>query len=460
VTAVEHTPTGAPDAQAAGGDRWATAAPLALVALFSGVVLYATFGKGFAYAGWPPVFVGEALLVVVVVAALRRGLVFPRNVLAAVTAFVAAVALVQVALERTHASVPLQETIRGVAPIYYSAYAFAAFSLLRGYERGVGAASVVATIDRGMTRALPYMVAALAAIASLAFIDPALPTWPGSGAQLFAKKGADLAVGLVIVLPFVMARRDVTRRVLPSWALPAVWWFSVLVATRSRGALFAIIVGALVVRPNVARWLRVGLVIATIVLVLYVSGVTITMQRREVSYDAATDAVASVVGGKEEDEIGGGYVGTAEWRAKWWSDIWDDVTGQDMLLAGYGWGDNLAVRYGVVPSSAADDPRVLRLPHNIFFSLAGRAGLVLAVAFIAVPVFTIARTFRGGGSTSLPVQAARGALAATLAAGLVDVHLESPQGGILLWTLTGFLWWATAARLPEPRAVRPPATVG
>ena len=131
-------------------------------------------------------------------------------------------------------------------------------------------------------------------------------------------------------------------------------------------------------------------------LALYVSGATITMQRREVSYDALTDAVASVVGGKPEDEIGGGYVGTAEWRARWWSDIWDDVAAQDMYLTGHGWGDNLAVRYGIVPASAADDPRVLRLPHNIFFSLAGRAGLVVAVAFIAIPVLTIARTFRDG----------------------------------------------------------------
>ena len=80
-----------------------------------------------------------------------------------------------------------------------------------------------------------------------------------------------------------MARRDVTRRLVPSWALPAVWWFSVLVVTRSRGAVLAILVGALVMRPNGVRLARVGFVIATIVLLLYVSGLTITMQRREVS---------------------------------------------------------------------------------------------------------------------------------------------------------------------------------
>ena len=44
-----------------------------------------------------------------------------------------------------------------------------------------------------------------------------------------------------------------------------------------------------------------------------------------------------------------------------------------MVLHGRGWGDNLALRHGVTPALAADDPRVLRLPHNIFFSLVGRA---------------------------------------------------------------------------------------
>jgi O-Antigen ligase len=430
-----------------------------LVILFAGVLLYATFGKGFAYAGWPPVFVGEVLLAVVIVGALRQGFVFPRTPLAAATAVIAAVTLVQVAIERTHVVVPLQETVRGAAPVYYAAFAFSTYSLLRAYERAAGATAVVATLERAMMRVVPFMLVALAAIASLAFLDPTLPTWPGSGAQLFARKGADLAVGLVITLPFVMARRRVARPLLPAWALPAVWWAAVIVASRSRGALLAIIVGTLVARPNIVRWLRVGLVIAAIVLFLYVSGVTITMQRREVSYDALTDAAASVVGGKPDDEIGGGYVGTAQWRTRWWGDIWDDVNAQDMYLAGHGWGDNLAVRYGVVPASAADDPKVLRLPHNIFFSLAAHAGVVLAVAFIAVPVLTVARTFRDG-PASLSVQAARGTLAAALTAAMFDVHIESPQGGIMLWTLTGFLWWTSAGRLAEVRPRAEPAPVG
>ena len=55
------------------------------------------------------------------------------------------------------------------------------------------------------------------------------------------------------------------------------------------------------------------------------------------------------------------------------------------------------------------------------------------------------------------VQAARGALVAGIATGLVDVYLEAPQGGILFWSLLGYLWWALAkpidGAVPEAPAV-------
>ena len=67
----------------------------------------------------------------------------------------------------------------------------------------------------------------------------------------------------------------------------------------------------------------------------------------------------------------------------------------------------MAVRYGVVPASLPTT-EVLRLPHNILSR--SPAGPVSSWhPFIAVPVLTIARTFRTGGPTPLPVQAARGA---------------------------------------------------
>lgn len=429
--------------------------PLVLRVLFVGLMLYAAFGKGFAYAGWPPVFVGEVLLAVVVAAAVRPWAAIPRNAAALVTAGLVGLAIVQFAIDLLVAAVPLQETLRGLAPIAYSAYAFGVFALLRDHERRVGRHAVVALVQRGMTRATPWVLGAVVVLAALLLVEPAgLPTWPTSGVSLLLTKSGDIAVTLVLFASLLFSAGAAERFGARRPVLVAMWAGAALLVTfRSRGALLALIIGLVVMRPHVARITKVALAALAVVLTLYVSGLSIEVGGREISYDAVGDAVGSVLGAGPEDEIGSNYLDTTNWRADWWSDIWGDVRDERMVLHGGGWGDNLALRHGVTPSLAADDPRVLRLPHNIFFSLAGRAGLVTAIAFLLVPLLTIVRTVRGtGGGRERPlVEAARGGVAAAVVTGFSDIYLESPQGGILFWCLIGFLWWTAAPGIgPAP----------
>src|SRR5690606_41875837 len=102
-----------------------------LVLLFVVVASYAAFGKGFAYAGVPPVFVGEVVLVVVVVAVLVRPTPLPRHAAAAIAVGVAARSAVQLAIDRLDPAAPLVETLRGLAPIYDAPLAYAANALPR-----------------------------------------------------------------------------------------------------------------------------------------------------------------------------------------------------------------------------------------------------------------------------------------------------------------------------------------
>jgi hypothetical protein len=236
---------------------------------------------------------------------------------------------------------------------------------------------------------------------------------------------------------------------------------ALLVAFRSRGALLALVLGVVVMRPHAVRLAKAVFAVLVVVLVLYLTGISIAVRGREVSYDAIGDAVASVLGAGPEDQIGSNYLATTNWRGDWWSSIWDDVKAEHMVLHGRGWGDNLALRHGVTPALAADDERVLRLPHNVFFSIAGRAGVLTAVGFLVVPLLTVVRTFTRPPerSTRLTVQAARGAVTGAVATGLVDIFLESPQGGILFWSLIGFLWWATAPAV-EPATPDADRSVG
>lgn len=440
------------------GDATERAAkPVSLRLLFVGLMFYAAFGKGFAYAGWPPVFVGEVLLAVVLLAAMRPWAAVPRNGAALVTAGLAGLAIVQFGLDRLAGTVPLQETLRGLAPVYYSAYAFGVFALLRGHEHSVGRHDLLALVDRGMTRATPWVLSAVTMLATLLLLEPeGLPTWPSSGVSLLLTKSGDIAVTLVLFASLLFSARASERFGSRRPVLVAMWAIaSVLVTFRSRGALLALMAGLVIMRPNPVRIAKTALASIALVLTLYVTGLSVAVGGREISYEAIGDAVGSMLGAGPEDQIGSNYLDTTNWRADWWGDIWTDVREEHMLFHGRGWGDNLALRHGVTPALAADDPRVLRLPHSIFFSLAGRAGLVSAIGFLLVPALTIVRTFRkdDAGPGRPLVEAARGAVAAAVVTGFSDIYLESPQGGILFWSLIGFLWWAAAvpieAALPD-----------
>jgi hypothetical protein len=433
-------------------------APFALRALFVGLMLYAAFGKGFAYAGWPPVFVGEVLLATVLVASLRTRWALPTNAAAGITAGLLAMAAVQFVSDRLGATVPLLETLRGLAPVYYSALAFGAYALLRDYELRVGRRAVIDAIGRAAARAAPFVLGVLLVLSGLLLVrPPGLPVWPASGVPVLLTKPGDIAVALVLFVPLVRSPALAGKvRLPPSIVMTMVIFTGVLITFRSRGALLALVVGLIVARPNPVRIAR-GLLAATaVLLLLFVTGLRFEVSQREVSFDAARDAAASLVASQPDDEIGSNLVGTRNWRAEWWSGIWDDATDERMVLHGHGWGDNLAVRYGVIAPTSGDEARVLRLPHSIAFSLIGRAGIVFAVGFLAVPVVTIVRSLRqrSSGAPGPLVNGARGAVAAALVTSLSGVYIESPQGGILLWSLLGFLWWATARPIggPDPGA--------
>jgi hypothetical protein len=196
-----------------------------------------------------------------------------------------------------------------------------------------------------------------------------------------------------------------------------------------------------------------------------VSGLSIRVDAdREVDARSAVEAVVSIFGGTDDTTAGSNYVATREWRADWWSDSWADVESERMVLHGTGWGDNLAVRSGIDGPALADDPLGLRLPHTIYSSLAGRAGVVVACVFVAIPLVTLARTYRrraGDAHAPLAVEVARAGLTAGTVSAMADIYFESPQGGILLWSLIGLLWWiASPAMRSDPIDLTASAAAG
>ncbi|MDD9350586.1 hypothetical protein, partial [Mumia sp.] len=309
----------------------------ALRYLFVGLVLYAALGKGFAYAGWPPVFVGELLLVLVLVSAARSSALLPRTAPAAVTALLVGMAAVQFAIDRLSGTVPLLETVRGLAPVYYSGFAFGIYALLRDWEARTSRSHVEDTVGEVVARAAPVVAPVLLGLAALLLVEPGwLPTWPGSGVPMLLTKPGDIAVTLVLLVSVLRSPRPGTSVLVPR--APTIVMLSVtalLVIGRSRGALLTLIVGLLVARPRPDRIIKGILAGVTLLLALYVSGLRIEVAHRELSYAAAMDAVASLAGTEPSDEIQGNYVGTRNWRTEWWEAIWADATGDRLVLHGY-----------------------------------------------------------------------------------------------------------------------------
>jgi hypothetical protein len=444
----------------AGGAQSADAAPTArtdatarrvepvLVVLFGGLVLYAALGKGFAYAGWPPLFVGEVLLALVLLATWHANAAVPRNIPAAVTAGLVGIAAIQVTVDVLDGGHELIEIARGVAPITYAAFAFGMYALLRRWEGGAGRRQVLATIDATVARLVPLIIATLAVLASVLLTGTTWgPRWPGSGVPMLLTKPGDIAVTVVLVAPYVLrataSGRPVARRRLMFGLWVAV---SLLISFRSRGALLALAAGLLVARPRPERVLRMVVAVGVLLFVLYLTGVTVRAGNREISYQEVGRIVTSIVDSDAEDAPGSNLVGTRHFRTDWWGAIWDDALQRPMLVTGNGWGDNLTLRYHGQSEERADDPRALRSPHDIFFSLVGRAGLITAFAFVFVPLATVWRALArpGAGRDLRIVEGVRGAVVASLTTALADVYLESPQGAILYWSLIGFLWWVTA----------------
>jgi hypothetical protein len=368
----------------------------------------------------------------------------------------------------------LLETARGVAPIYYAVFAFAVCQALRQAEYKEGRTAVLRRVEAASLRCLPLVLSVLCALALMLVIDPTVrlsPLWPGSQSPMLLSKSTDIVVGLAISLPLL--RRLRANRGLGAegcggdrmirWAshhsvwLGGLWLITALfAAARSRGALLALAAATLSLSLRPGRLLKVAASCCAIVLVLFLTDVSINVgANRAVNARSIVDSVSSVV--SDSSDSSGNFVGTREWRAEWWSSIWEDAVDHSWFLRGTGWGDNLAIRYGIVDSSSRDDPLVLRAPHNIFFSLLGRAGFLVAVMFLTVPALALLGSFRGGVSARRPslVEMARAAVVAGVVSAFTDVYYESPQGAILLWAAVGVMWWYAAPSMEPTRpAVR------
>jgi hypothetical protein len=411
------------------GDRY-----LALLAIV--LLGYALMGKGFAYLGLPPLYVGEIALLTGIVVFLRTGALvaslttLPSLVLVAVMVWV---------LARTipFMSVYGFDSLRDSTIVMYGGFAFIVIGLLLEDARRID------TVLRYYNVLLVSFPAIFVGFFLTRFWSGYIPVifGPVPIVDITASAvGTHLAGTMVFVLIGY-------RKVSPAWILV---WFATLamVATTNRGATLAALVPvmfAMLVLGRLRQLLTVMLTAVSIFGVILALETSFTqsnenerLTERQVSARQIVENAKSIVG-----QSGQQNEGTKEWRLNWWKIIINDTVYGPLFWTGKGFGINLADDDGF---DGPRSPSPLRSPHNAHMTVLARAGVPGIVLWSILLI-----SWAGMQLNAMLCARARGherwvelflfvfcyAISILINA-TFDVTLEGPMQGIWFWCLFGF----------------------
>jgi hypothetical protein len=411
--------------------RWVDRYVLFLVLVLMG---YALGGRGFAYLGLPPLFIGEMALVAGVGAlVLSQG--WTR--LFQSPAILALVPFVLLGICRTLIDLPEYgvDAVRDAAIYYYAAFALIVGGLIVSEPRRL------MTILQ-LYRRFGFIFLVGIPIVALIYrgLHESLPHWPWGDTPIIQEKEGDVMVHLAGILAFWNA--GLAGEVVWGWATLLAINAAILGQVDRAGLLsFGTSVGAgFIYRPKgKIAWYLIGGVVAA-VLVLAITDVHIEIpggKGRELSFDQIKLNLTSITGDSGLE----GMDSTKEWRTSWWKDIINDnLTGRHRW-SGRGFGINLADEYGY--QVQADHS--LRSPHDAHMTVLARMGapgLALWAALQITWIFCVAKAYLDSRrARDVRWQGIFFFLAVYWLAFLInasfDVFLEGPMGGIWFWSVFG-----------------------
>ncbi|MGE0652376.1 MAG: O-antigen ligase family protein [Alphaproteobacteria bacterium] len=404
---------------------------------------YALFGKGFAYLGHYPVFVGEVCLLVGCIQFLRSTgwRLIPRC-----TCSLAIVAFMTWGVVRTAPFLPVHglDALRDAAVWGYGAFALLVAAALRGAGAVRPAVALYAA-------AAPVYLAIVPAIYLLFRVaEPALPVWPGTDVTIIFHKAGDIGVhvGAAAAALVVGLDRRVgcgersSDRVLEWMAWLGFGATVVLLAAIKRAGFLAVVTALAIacsLRPGWRILRPVGL-IALVAGFMAVSGLTVNFgeRQRPVSIEMFGQSMKSLVGETDVAHLDG----PANWRIEWWRTIIGYTILGDRFWTGKGYGMSLAVADGFLDAEFPTN----RLPHNGHMTILARSGvpglalwLLVNASFVYAVMRRLSTVRKAGEAAEVAVGAwLLAAWAAFIVNMTFDVYLEGPQGGIWFWSLIGF----------------------
>ncbi len=412
------------------GQRMIPVFHVSLVAILIG---YAFLGRGMAYVGVAPLFVGEMVLglgLLAIVVSLPTARWHPVHLV--IGLFMAW------GLLRTipYLSVNGLDALRDGVAYGYAVFAIAVSLTVR--RRHI---EPLLALYRWWIPVFVFWVP-IAAVVAIMLAD-SLPLVPGSDVPIIVFKGGDTGVHLGAIGAFmVLGLGHASVHAVRDSVIWLGWLLAVAVAgTLNRGGMVAasMMSLALLFGRGGTRW--ISLIVVGLFLVAMVGlldpQVDIGVYRR-FSVDQIVSNVLSVFGSGNNDPI---LEGTKAWRLRWWDQIIRYTIGGEFFWSGKGFGINLADADGF--QVLADGS--LRAPHNGHIEILARAGvpgLALWVAVQAAFGLTMLRAaIRARGAGSLRLVGVAGWIIVYWLAALInasfDVYLQNPMGGIWFWSVIG-----------------------
>lgn len=405
-----------------------------------GVLLlgYAIGGRGFAYLGIPPLFVGEMVLAaglaVVVLARrpLRLALTPSMWVLAALGGWVVVRVVPGVMTYGVDA-------VRDAMVVGYGLFAFIVAGLV--LERPERLADMLRRYRAVVVGVLLFTWGLYLAVR----LSPdSFPTWPWSNeVHIVENKPGDVLVHLAGVTAFLVL--GFKRATLPWLAILVVAVPAMMVGGRGGMMAYLLTMGVFwLMKPASARFGRIlylGAVFVVVGVAVDTSGIEVNEGSRRLSVEQVWENVQSLFGKSDSFALNT----TTEWRLAWWGKIVGYTFGGEYFLEGKGFGINLASDDGF----RVDEEESLRSPHNGHLTLLARGGVPAFLLWLLVHGLWLWETIAAWGRARRAGQTAWVgffAFAMVYALGALinasfDVYLEGPMGAIWFWTVFG----ATAA---------------
>ena len=337
---------------------------------FLAIVLlgYALMGKGFAYIGLPPLYVGEIALLTGIAIFVKSGALLAS--LATLPCVLLSVAMVWV-LARTVPFVGVHgfDALRDSVVILYGAFAFIVIGLLLENARRID------TILRYYGRFLVTFPAIPVGFWLTKYWVDHIPRLYGPpvveiGASAVGTHLAGTAIFVLIGF----------RKVSPLWVV--VWLVTLaMIAATNRGAALAVIVP---VTFAVIMLGRLRSMLSPLVATLVAFGLLYAAESTFTQYEEAKDSIDRPVSAHQIIEnalsiigpSGGQTEGTKKWRLDWWDTIVEDTLDGPHFWTGRGFGLNLAEADGFLGTGDANSARPpTRSPHSVHMTLLARAGV-------------------------------------------------------------------------------------